>query len=226
MKIAPALVSTLAVVLALGGCASSAGGGSTPPGEPGPMTGGLTPAPDNHCLLDGAGPVGLPNAVGDFAFDDGTPAGAPPTLAGGDPSGDWVVQGFTLYLPAIATDLVNVAESSIGGTAWLSIGADGQFEMAMDIDISIIIGAGDSATSFMDGVVSAGAIGTYSTAGSDVTIADDCFYTEGLDASGAPGGAEIDRTIAFERTGATGRFLVTLDSDLGALKLLVDVSQG
>jgi len=223
VSIRTAVVTSIALALAaLTGCASQVS-------EPGEMTmEGLTPTPENRCLLDGSGPSGLPSASGDFVFDDGTAATQPPELGGGDPSGDWKVEGFTLYLPSVASGLVNPELSSIGGQAWLSLDSSQSFQMAMDIDIDIVVGSADSAESFMEGTVSAGAIGSYSMSGNTVTIADECFYADGLDDAEASAGGEADisRQISFERTGSTGRFLVTLNSDLGSLKLLVRVSQG
>jgi hypothetical protein len=166
----------------------------------------------------------LPLANGMFRFDDGMPGNSPPMLAGGDPSGEWAVTGITLFLPSVAMSLVNVESSSLSGSAWLDLGSDGTFQMTFDMDVDVRIGEGESESSFAMGNLLAGAIGTYSVSGSSVMIADDCFYNEGLDMFGsASSGAGISREFSFERSGTTGRFIVTLQADLGDLPLLVEV---
>ena len=47
---------------------------------------------------------------------------------------------ITLVLPSVASSLVNVGYSSMGGEAWLSLGADGTFQMALDVDVDVRIG--------------------------------------------------------------------------------------
>ena len=188
MRFMTILVS-ISAALVLAACTADATGASSP---------GLSPTPENHCLLDGSSPGALPHVIGAFAFDDGTPTNAPPALSGGDPTGDWVVQGFTLYLPGSTEALVNVDASSVEGESWLSIGEDGQFQMNMTIDVSVLIGAADAATPFMEGTLDAGGMGSYRLDGTGIVIAEDCFYAEGLDLGADTGGeATIDPNIAF-----------------------------
>jgi len=202
----------VALMVTLGGC-----------GETGPAgTSGTSPTPENQCLLDGAAPFSPSSAHGGIQFFDGDDG--LPNLVGGDPTGDWAVNSFTLYLPDSASALVSTEESSLHGTAWVSMTEDGLFSLAFDMHITISLGEGDH---LLDGPVLAGGIGSYTMGSNAVQIDEDCFFSEGLDTTGSDSSADdsLNRNVRFEQNGDNGQFLVMLRSSYGEVGLLVDVSR-
>ena len=210
-SIGAALIS---VLLACVGVACSTGG-----------EGGSLATPENHCLLDGADPFPPSQATGAIAFYGGD-AGELPTLAGGDPTGGWSVDSFSLYLPNAVASAVNTEASTLSGQSWVEMTADGQFRLSFDLQLRILVGE----TPIIDNTVLAGGVGSYTMGGNAVQIAEDCFYSEGLDdaqAMGASPGEQdtFNRNINFENSGDTGRFLIRLNTDFGELGLLMNVSR-
>jgi len=207
---AAALVALMATI---GGCGE---------GLPNGGAGGGGATPQNHCLLDGAAPLTPGHASGGIEFFDGDEG--LPSLRGGDPAGDWSVNSFTLFIPDSASGLVVVDESSLHGTAWVSMTDDGQFSLAFDMHITISLGGGET---LMDGPVVAGGVGAYTMGGDAVQIAEDCFFSEGLDDTGSGAAADdsLNRNVRFEQNGNSGQFLVMLRSSYGEVGLLVDVTR-
>ena len=180
--------------------------------------GAATPA--NHCLLDGAEPFTPTMSSGSFAFHGAT-AGPLPSLNGGDPVGNWGVDAFTLYLSDEVESAVDLETSSISGKSWVEMTAEGEFRLAFDMNVRVMVGA----TPVIDGQVLAGGIGSYTMGGNSVQISESCFYSEGLGNEGETDPNALDRNINFESSGDTGRFLIRMQSDFGEIGILVNVSR-
>ena len=176
--------------------------------------------PANHCLLDGAAPFTPTRSTGSFDFH-GMDAGPLPALNGGDPVGNWGVDSFTLYLSDTVQSLVDLEASSIGGQSWVEMTPDGEFRLAFDMSVRVIV-AGEP---IIDGQVLAGGIGSYTMGGNAVQVSERCFYSEGLGDEGAADEDALDRNISFESSGDTGRFLIRMQSEFGDIGILVDVSR-
>jgi len=148
-------------------------------------------------------------------------AGPLPALNGGDPVGNWGVDSFTLYLSDTVQSLVDLEASSIGGQSWVEMTPDGEFRLAFDMSVRVIV-AGEP---IIDGQVLAGGIGSYTMGGNAVQVSERCFYSEGLGDEGAADEDALDRNISFESSGDTGRFLIRMQSEFGDIGILVDVSR-
>jgi hypothetical protein len=190
----------LAMVLAAG--ASGCTGGTSTTGSSltngGEGEGECTPDPapiDPACVL--CEPNANAPAISGRLIVEGTePA---PTAAGGDPTGVWVGRAVTVNIPAAAGDMVDVAASGFQGSGWIAFNADGTFEFLIDGEATVRLTGAD--TPIVKGA-SGGAKGTWSVAGTTLSFAPECQFTDDPEAIGEAGGIRLDSN-PFSVSGST-----------------------
>jgi hypothetical protein len=170
----------------------------------------------------------LPHANGTFIHTGGASGEMPPTLSGGDPTGEWTISHVTVYLPGIAAVVVDAEASTVEGDGWFRFG-DGTFEFEIDVALSVV--PGPDADPLIASQLMAGSKGTYEATGTNLSFSPACYFgDEDTSTSGGLGGdielsEALDRTVGFATDGQTGQLLVTLNLKLGPVLLLIDVAR-
>lgn len=153
----------------------------------------------------------LPMVDGGVRIEGGD-AGVTPTASGGDPSGRWVIDDATLWLPSQAAGLVDVSMSWIRGTGWATL-EGGRYALSLDMGFRVEAVVGG----LTRGIV-LGATGRYELRGTELVLTAECMSTPA--AQGSITGFRVSRD-APER----GRLFIELSGMAGRSTLIFQLQR-
>jgi hypothetical protein len=156
-------------LLAASGC-----GGETPAAQDAGLDAARADVPTVDAVPDGAAcvltpPAGaLPEINGRVRVEGGD-AGAVPTPSGGDPTGRWLIEDATAWLPAAAAGQVMTEQSWVRGTGWATL-EGGRYQIATDLGFRVesIVGG------LTRGVALSGR-GRYEVRGTELVLTPECM---------------------------------------------------
>lgn len=148
----------------------------------------------------------LPRVDGGVIVEGGD-AGALPTPSGGDPTGRWLIDDATLYLPSAAQGQVDPSMSWVRGTGWATL-EGGAYQISTDLGFRVESIAGG----LTRGVVLGGR-GRYEVRGTEIALTPEC--TTSPTAAGSLG------TFRFSRDAPDrGRLFIEVTGMAGTLNLV------
>lgn len=203
MRHAPSLVpaasvALLALALAAAGCSEPSSlptdaGVDAPSGEtdagPGETDAG---PPDGGCDVSPI-PGSLPAIAGGFAVEDPDAGSSVPVATGGDPTGTWVFDDATFWVPPAAAAMFDPARSTVTGTAWAAL--DGS-ELRLDFRFETTLMGTIAGTIVRPS--STQIRGTYVVDGAMVDVTPICAQ-----GGSASGGGSADLSFSIEGDDAT-----------------------
>ncbi|MEZ4389929.1 MAG: hypothetical protein R3A48_02445 [Polyangiales bacterium] len=148
----------------------------------------------------------LPMVDGGVIIEGGD-AGALPTPSGGDPTGRWLIDDATLYLPAAAQGQVDPSMSWVRGTGWATL-EGGAYQLSTDLGFRV-----ESVVGGLTRGVVLGGRGRYEVRGTELALTPEC--TTSPAAAGSLGAFRFSRD-APDR----GRLFIEVSGMAGRLNLV------
>lgn len=167
--------------------------------------------PDGGCDVSPA-PDALPAIAGGFAIDGADGGIAIPVVTGGDPTGVWVFDDATFFVPESSAAMFDVETSTVTGTAWAAL--DGT-EMRLDFRFDTTLMGTIAGTIIRPS--STQIRGTYVVDGASIDTTPICSQSTAMTSGGGGmAGLEFsidgDDAIVISRlSGAAGSIVIVLE---------------